>query len=90
MLRASLNTLSLLYQAQGRYADAEQLYKRSLAIQEKVFGPDYPDIAAALNGLASLYQAQARYADAESLVQEVIGNKRRSLLAPITPMLRLR
>ena len=34
-----------LYQAQGRYADAEPLYKRSLAIREKALGPDHPDVA---------------------------------------------
>jgi tetratricopeptide (TPR) repeat protein len=31
----SLNNLAVLYQAQGRYADAELLCKRSLAILEK-------------------------------------------------------
>ena len=32
---ASLNNLAVLYQHQGRYADAEPLYKRSLAIARK-------------------------------------------------------
>ena len=45
MLRMSLNNLADLYQAQGRYADAEPLYKRSLAIGEKALGPDHPDVA---------------------------------------------
>ena len=31
----SLNYLAELYRAQGRYGDAEPLYKRSLAISEK-------------------------------------------------------
>ena len=30
--------------AQGRYAEAEPLYKRSLAISEKALGPDHPDV----------------------------------------------
>ena len=30
---------------QGRYADAEPLYKRALAIDEKALGPDHPDVA---------------------------------------------
>src|SRR4051794_19349858 len=50
---------------QGRYADAEPLYKRSLAIREKALGPDHPDVANSLNSLAALYQDQGRYADAE-------------------------
>ena len=34
-LATSLNNLALLYKAQGRYAEAEPLYKRALAINEK-------------------------------------------------------
>ena len=41
----SLNNLAALYRAQGRYAEAEPLYKRSLAIREKALGPDHPDVA---------------------------------------------
>ena len=32
---STLNNLAFLYRAQGRYAEAEPLYKRSLAIKEK-------------------------------------------------------
>jgi Tetratricopeptide repeat len=34
----SLNNLAGLHQAQGRYADAEPLYRRSVAIREKALG----------------------------------------------------
>ena len=34
---------------------AEPLIKRSLAIREKVLGPDHPDVARSLNNLAELY-----------------------------------
>ena len=53
----SLNNLAALYVAQGRYAEAEPLYKRSLAIQEKALGPDHPDVGTSLNNLAGLYTA---------------------------------
>ena len=43
------------------------LYKRSLTIGEKVFGPAHPDVARSLNNLAAVYQDQRRYADAEPL-----------------------
>ncbi len=36
----SLNNLAGLYQAQGKYAEAEPLYKRSLSIKEKALGPE--------------------------------------------------
>ena len=38
-------------------------YKRSLAIQEKVLGPDHPDVAASLSNLAGLYRAEGRYTE---------------------------
>jgi tetratricopeptide (TPR) repeat protein len=47
--------LALVYQAQGRYAEAERLLKRSLAIDEKALGPDHPDVATAMSNLATLY-----------------------------------
>ena len=72
----SLNNLALLYQAQGRYADAEPLYKRSLDILEKALGPDHPNVAQALNNLAVLYGTQSRYADALPIVRRTISQNR--------------
>ncbi len=62
-----LNNLASLYHDQGRYADAEPFYKRSLAIKEKVLGPEHPNVATGLNNLALLYDDQGRYAAAEPL-----------------------
>jgi tetratricopeptide (TPR) repeat protein len=44
-LALSLNTLGLMYDEQGKYAEAELLFKRSLAIREKALGPNDLDIA---------------------------------------------
>jgi tetratricopeptide (TPR) repeat protein len=41
---SSLNNLALLYDNQGRYADAERLYQRALAINEKALGPTPPGV----------------------------------------------
>ena len=75
----SLNNLANLYQAQGRYADAETLYKQSLAIGEKVFGPDHPDVARSLNNLAAVYHDQSRYADAEPLFKRSLAIREKAL-----------
>ena len=48
----------------GRYAEAEPLYRRSLAIWEKQLGRDHPDVATSLNNLAGLSAAQGRWAEA--------------------------
>ena len=56
--RPSLKQSGGLYRGQGRYADAELLYKRSLAIWEKVLGPSTL-MRLSLNNLALLYDARA-------------------------------
>ena len=83
MSRRSLNNLAdLLYNNQGRYADAEPLYKRALAICEKALGPDHPDVAASLNDLAALYSKQGRYADAEPLIKRALAIREKRSVRP--------
>jgi tetratricopeptide (TPR) repeat protein len=72
-LAATLNDLAVSYFRLGRYADAEPLYQRDLAISEKAPGADHPNVAASLNNLAALYEAQGRYADAEPLYQRSLA-----------------
>ena len=72
ILAATLNNLAERYKEEGRYADAEPLYKRALAIREKALGPDHPAVAQSLNNLADLYTAQGRYADAEPLYKRAL------------------
>ena len=43
-----LNNPARLYKAQSRYAEAEPLHKRALAIVEKALGPDHPDVGETL------------------------------------------
>ena len=54
---ACLNNLAILYQAQGRYAEAEPLLKRSLANFEKALETDHPKLATSLNNLAEFNRA---------------------------------
>ena len=39
---------------QGKYDDAEPLYKHNLAIREETLNPLHPDVASSLNNLAAL------------------------------------
>jgi hypothetical protein len=56
----SLLPLAVLYKRQGRYAEAERLDFRALAILEKTLGRDHPRVAALLNNLGNLYSIQNR------------------------------
>jgi hypothetical protein len=57
----SLNNLALLYRAQGRYSEAEPLYREALQASREVLGPRHPNTLASVSNLAVLYQAQGRY-----------------------------
>ena len=71
-LATSLSNLAVLYKTQGKYAQAEPLYQRSLAIREKVLGSEHPDVGLSLNNLAELYRTQGKYAEAEPLYQRAL------------------
>lgn len=47
---------------QGKFPEAELLYMRALAIDEKVLGSDHPRMASLLNNLAELLDSQVRTA----------------------------
>ena len=53
-LATSLNELGLVYRAQGKYAEAEPLFKRALAILDRALGPKHPDVALVLKNYAAL------------------------------------
>lgn len=57
---------------QGRYEEAEPLYERALAIDEKALEPDHPEAATNLNNLAEFYRSQGKYAEAEPLYKRAL------------------
>ena len=63
----SLTNLALVYRAQRRYAEAEPLYKRSLAIIEKALGPEHRYVAWSLENYAVLLRATGRSDEAERM-----------------------
>ncbi len=48
-LAVSLNNLAALYETQGKYAEAEPLYERSLSILEETLRSEHPLVAGSLN-----------------------------------------
>ena len=67
------NQLGVLFEAKADYAEAEQLTRRALAIDEQSYGPDHPDVAIRLNNLAQLLQATNRLAEAEPLMRRALA-----------------
>ncbi|WP_048314625.1 CHAT domain-containing protein, partial [Crocosphaera watsonii] len=56
----SFNNLAGLYRSQGRYTEAEPLYKDALALRKKLLGDEHPDVATSFNNLALLYYSQGK------------------------------
>ena len=57
----------------GDYAEAEPLKRRAMAIDEKSYGPDDPNVAIRLNNLAHLLQATNRLGEAEPLMRRALA-----------------
>ena len=68
----SLNGLGELYRRQRRYADAEQMFTRSLALKETAHGPDHPDVATTLTNLGLVYAAEGRHRDAVPVLERAL------------------
>ncbi len=67
------NELALLFQARARYAEAEPLLRRALAIAEAIYGPDHPEVAICLNNLALLLEEMNRSGEAEPLYRRALA-----------------
>lgn len=68
-----LNEVGLLLDATARYAEAEPLMRRALAINESHFGLDHPNVSVTLNNLARLLNATDRHLEAESLIRRALA-----------------
>ncbi len=66
-MATSLNNLAGLYRDQGRYAEAEPLYQRSLVILNKALGSEHLFMAATLEGYAALLRLTGRHSEAEPM-----------------------
>jgi tetratricopeptide (TPR) repeat protein len=67
----SLSNLAILYHEQGNYVEAELLYSRALAISEKAFDKDHPDVATVLENMAFLYEKIWKKDEAKELIERV-------------------
>ena len=62
-----------LYDAKADYEQAKPLYEGALAIKEKVFGKEHPEVAISLNNLGLLYKTQDKYAKAKPLYERALA-----------------
>jgi tetratricopeptide (TPR) repeat protein len=61
------------HRVEGRYDQAEPLYRRALSLAEQVYGPDHLEVSAILNNLAVLYKYTGDFEEAERLYQRALA-----------------
>jgi CHAT domain-containing protein/Tfp pilus assembly protein PilF len=66
-------------QDQGKYKQAEQLYRQALAMDQKRVGPVHLDVAASLNNLAYVLYREGEYAQAEQLYRQALAMNQKLL-----------
>src|SRR5207249_5051867 len=64
---SKLNASADRQRIQGRYAEAEALFQRALALATESFGPKHLAVASVLNNLAVVYKYSGRFDEAERL-----------------------
>ena len=75
----ALNTLATVRVAQQKYDEAEGLYRRAMAIREKVLGDDHPDVAHTLTNLSLVYSLQRKFGEAEVVLRRALEIQEKAL-----------
>jgi tetratricopeptide (TPR) repeat protein len=57
----------------GKFAEAEPLLRRAVAVDERNFGPNHPNVATCLNNLAALLHDTNRLEEAEPLYRRALA-----------------
>jgi tellurium resistance protein TerD len=65
-----LDSLASSLAKNSKYSEAEELFKKSLALQKTISGEDHPKIVPQLNNLAELYFSQGKYEQAEPIYKQ--------------------
>jgi tetratricopeptide (TPR) repeat protein len=76
--------LAILYRFQGRYREAEPLYRRALDMRRNIFGDLHKDVAQSYNSLGCLKMDLGENKEAEDMLRIAIS-QRESLLSPNHP-----
>jgi non-specific serine/threonine protein kinase/serine/threonine-protein kinase len=74
----SMSNLGILYQKQGKSADAEAIYTKILEVRRRVLGPENRATTNVMVLLAKVWMGRLMYAEAVSLLSEALNGKKRS------------
>ncbi|KAJ5642325.1 hypothetical protein N7490_006325 [Penicillium lividum] len=78
-ISGAFNGLGNLYSDQGKLKEAEEMYQRALAGNEKALGPDHISTLDTVNNLGNLYSDQGKLKEAEEMYQRALAGREKAL-----------
>jgi len=70
--RELLSDVGMCFKINGKYAEAEQMLRLTLMLQNKVLGEKHPDTLGSMNNLAEVLRSQGKYDEAESMHRQTL------------------
>jgi pentatricopeptide repeat protein len=74
-----LHNLGQCSYLQGKYAEAEAIYRQTVQLKETVLGKDHPDTLITMNSLATSLLEQGNYIEAETMYRQTLQLRQRVL-----------
>jgi tetratricopeptide (TPR) repeat protein len=68
----SMNNLATVLRDQGKYEQAEEMYRQALRLRETILGKEHPDTLTSVDNLALLLSCQGKYEQAEEMHRQTI------------------
>jgi tetratricopeptide (TPR) repeat protein len=76
----SYNNIALIYDSQGNYEEALEIYTKSLDIKTRIYGGDnHLDVAASYNNIGTVYESLGKYEEALEMHSKSLDIKTRIL-----------
>ncbi|RSL80949.1 hypothetical protein CEP52_017301, partial [Fusarium oligoseptatum] len=76
---ASVSNLGSVLSRQGKYDEAEAIYRRALKGYEKALGLEHPSTLTSVNNLGSVLESQGKYDKAEAMHRQALKERKKAL-----------
>src|SRR5271154_3522108 len=74
-----MNNLATVLRDQGKYEQAEEMFRQALRLRETVLGKEHPDILTSMSNLAYVLSNRKRFSEANALYQRVLNGYGKTL-----------
>src|SRR5271170_4373899 len=75
----SMNNLAMVLRDQGKYEQAEEMFRQALRLRETVLGKKHPDILTSMYNLAYVLSNRKRFSEANALYQRALNSYGKNL-----------